>query len=162
MKKLITLLIIAFVLQSCENKTQTETDNKLRQQTVKSDTIVNPENNKQDGNQNNAEIILGENMEEINAYTKDIYEKNGIIYIDLDFVEIKYKNVDERIIVNKNPKIRTYIIDNNTSILSNLCKELKSSELFQTKESILNNKNIITIGRSKNGKMIEINFGCYG
>ena len=162
MKKLITLLIIAFVLQSCENKTQTETDNKLRQQTVKSDTIVNPENNKQDGNQNNAEIILGENMEEINAYTKDIYEKNGIIYIDLDFVEIKYKNVDERVIVNKNPKIRTYIIDNNTSILSNLCKELKSSELFQTKESILNNKNIITIGRSKNGKMIEINFGCYG
>jgi hypothetical protein len=49
-------------------------------------------------------------VQEINCYVKDIYKKNGNIYVDLDFVEIQYKNVDERVIVNKNPKIRTYIV----------------------------------------------------
>lgn len=73
-------------------------------------------------------------MEEINAYAKNIYEKNGIIYVDLDFVEIKYKNIDERVIVNKNPKLRTYIIDLYTLIATKDCKELTALDILNYKD----------------------------
>ena len=112
-------------------------------------------------------IQLGEDRSEINAYAKDIYKKNGKIYIDLDFVEIRYPtkgewDVSDREIINNNPQIRTYIIDENSGILSNICKELTASELFEIRESLLKNKSIIVIGNSKNGKILGINFGCYG
>jgi hypothetical protein len=108
------------------------------------------------------EIILGEDIPEINSYVKNIYEKDGRFYVELDLVEIKYKNADERLIVNKNPKIRTYLIDDNTWISSKDCKELIPEELLKIKEKLLNDKNIIVIGTSKDGRMKSINFGCYG
>ena len=112
-------------------------------------------------------IQLGENVSEINAYAKNIYQKNGKTYIDLDFVEIRYPtegewDVSDREIINNNPKIRTYIIDDSTSILSNVCKEMTASELYQARKSLLKDKTIIVIGKSENGKMLSINFGCYG
>lgn len=158
MKNLITLLIFVFVIQSCENKTKKATENEP-QQTVKSDKI-HP--SKYDEPIENEEIILGEDMEEINAYAKNIYEKNGIIYVDLDFVEIKYKNIDERVIVNKNPKLRTYIIDLYTLIATKDCKELTALEILDYKDILLKDKSAIVIGESKDGKMLSINFGCYG
>lgn len=163
MKNLITLLIFVFVIQSCENKTKKATENEP-QQTVKSDKI-HP--SKYDEPIENEEIILGEDMEEINAYAKNIYQKNGKTYIDLDFVEIRYPtegewDVSDREIINNNPKIRTYIIDDSTSILSNVCKEMTVSELYQARKILLKDKTIIVIGKSENGKMLSINLGCYG
>lgn len=158
MKNLITLLIFVFVIQSCENKTNKATENEP-QQTVKSDKI-HP--SKYDEPIENEEIILGEDMEEINAYAKNIYEKNGIIYVDLDFVEIKYKNIDERVIGNKNPKLRTYIIDLYTLIATKDCKELTALDILDYKDILLKDKSAIVIGESKDGKMLSINFGCYG
>ena len=110
----------------------------------------------------NKQIKLSEDIKEINAYTKDIFEINGIYYIEIDLVEIKYKNIDERVIVNNNSKLRTYIIDTNTIIYSDNCKRVNPAELLQRKKIILENKSIIIVGQSKKGKMISINFGCYG
>ncbi|OXA85700.1 hypothetical protein [Flavobacterium hercynium] len=168
MKKIIilTLYFFAFVLQSCDDKTKKQGQVEI-QKTIETKNGSVFENNVQSKNKKNDNIVLGEDISEINAYAKRIYKINGVIYIDLDLVEIRYPTKGEwdagdREIVNNNPKIRTYVIDNNTSILSNVCKELKSSELFQIRESVLKDKNIIIIGRSENGKMQEINFGCYG
>ncbi|TWH98761.1 carboxypeptidase-like protein [Flavobacterium tiangeerense] len=107
-------------------------------------------------------IKLGENIDEINAIAKNIYKKNGNVYVEIDMVQIKFKNIDERVIVNDNSKIRTYLIDSNTLIYSNDCKRLSPSELLKNKDTLLNDKSIIMIGQSKDGKMIDINFGCYG
>lgn len=163
---LLLMILIGFDLQSCEKKTenieQTET-----QKAIKSDKNSTSENKELLDNLKINDINLGKDLSTINAYAKKIYKKNGIIYIDWDLVEIRYPtegewNISDREIVNNNPKIRTYIIDDKTSILSNICKELTSSELFQIRESILSDKLIIVIGRSKNGRLLEINFGCYG
>ncbi|MDI1255248.1 MAG: hypothetical protein PSV16_04025 [Flavobacterium sp.] len=105
---------------------------------------------------------MGEDIEEINAYPKKIYKANQIIYIDIDLVKIEYKNIDEKVIVNKNHKIRTYIINENTLIYSGDCKTLTADEFFQNRQLILNSNANIAVGQSKNGKMISINFGCYG
>ncbi len=111
----------------------------------------------------NAEKIpLGEDKEEINAYVKNIYEKDGIVYVDLDFVEIKYKNVDERVIVNRSSKIRTYIVDLDTFVMTKDCKEITSLDMLKYKNKILENRSYIVIGKSKEGKMLSLNFGCYG
>lgn len=105
---------------------------------------------------------MGEDKDEIDAYVKDIYEKNGNIYIDLDFVEIKYKNVDDRVIVNKNPKIRTYIVDLYTQIATKDCKELISLDMITHRKELLKNKFALVIGKSKDCRMLSLNFGCYG
>ena len=168
MKKLTILFLSLFLFQSCNNKTEKEekipnidaTDTKSREElpiiTDKKDDF---------------DVQLGEDSNEINAYVKNIYQKNGKIYIDLDFVEIRYPtegdwDVSDREIVNNNPKIRIYIIDENTLILSHICQKITATTLFEIRKVLLKHlekdKYIITIGKSKNGKMLEINFGCYG
>ena len=107
-------------------------------------------------------IELGENIDEINAYLKNIYSLNGKVYVDIDLVQIKYINIDERKIINENTKIRTYEIDAKTLIYSNDCKTLKRLDLIKLKNNLLNNKSLILVGKSENGKMLSINFGCYG
>lgn len=146
MKKLKIFLFYMLILLSSENKA-TKTEIALKTETLKIQED---------------EIILGEDKQEFNAYIKNIYQKKGIVYIELDFVEIKYKNVDDRIIINKNPKIRTYIIDKVTKIHTKDCKEIRHIEIMKQKENILKYKSIIVIGGSQNGKLTYINFGCYG
>lgn len=107
-------------------------------------------------------IQLGENIDEINAYLKNIYSLNEKVYVDIDIVQIKYINVDEREVINENTKIRTYEIDAKTLIYSNDCKTLKRLDLIKLKDNLLNNKSLILVGESENGKMLSINFGCYG
>ena len=34
--------------------------------------------------------------------------------------------------------------------------------LIKLKDNLLNNKSLILVGESENGKMLSINFGCYG
>lgn len=163
---LLLMIFFSFILQSCQNKTENIAQTEP-QKVIKTDTNSTFENNEYSENIKSDDINLGEDLSKINAYAKRIYKKNGLIYIVLDLVEFRYPTEGEwdesdREIVNNNPKIRTYIIDDKTSILSNICKELTSSELFQIRESVLNDKSIIVIGRSKNGRLLEINFGCYG
>ncbi|MDY3338677.1 hypothetical protein PG279_05740 [Riemerella anatipestifer] len=152
------LILTAFILQSCESKVQKTVEIEEQKSLKgyysppsKSNEYIEPE-----------KISLGEDFEDINAYAKNIYEKNGIIYIDLDFVEIKYRNIDEKFIVNKNPKIRTYIIDAHTLVISNDCEKLVPLDILKYKESLLKDKTAVTIGESKNGRMVSVNFGCYG
>ncbi|REC65715.1 hypothetical protein DRF59_14735 [Chryseobacterium flavum] len=66
-------------MQSCENKTKKATKNEP-QQTVKNDKI-HP--SKYDEPIENEEIILGEDVEEINAYAKNIYEKTKLFMLTL-------------------------------------------------------------------------------
>lgn len=163
---LLIMISNGFSLQSCEKKAENIAQTQ-HQKAIKENTNSIFKSNEYPESNRNEDIILGEDISKINAYAKKIYKVNDVIYIDIDVVEFRYPTKGEwdesdREIVNKNPKIRTYIIDNKTSILSNNCKDLTSSELFQLQESILNDKSIIVIGISKNGKMQEINFGCYG
>ncbi len=151
MKRIFLIFTTGFILFSCGKTTE---NNHPKKQSAEIKT-------KSDNEKQN-EIVLGEDIPEINSYCKNIYEKDGKFYVELDFVEIKYKNVDERVIVNKNPKIRTYLIDDNTWISSKDCKELTPEELLKIRKKLLNDKNIIVIGTSKNGRMKSINFGCYG
>jgi hypothetical protein len=151
LKTIFLIFTTALILFSCDKATENNHPKKQSAE-IKSKS----DNEKQN------EIILGEDTPEINAYAKGIYKKDGKFYVELDFVEIKYKNVDERVIVNKNPKIRTYLIDHRTSIASKDCKELTPEELLKIRKKLLNDKNIIVIGTSKDGKMESVNFGCYG
>lgn len=107
-------------------------------------------------------IVLGEDLEEINAFIKNIYSLNEKVYVEIDVVQIDYKNIDEPVIKNENLKVRTYLIDNNTLINTDDCKEINPSELIKIKNRLLNDKSIIIVGKSENGKMVSINFGCYG
>ncbi|MCL9804890.1 hypothetical protein NAT51_05125 [Flavobacterium amniphilum] len=107
-------------------------------------------------------IILGEDISEINAYVKNIYAKNGKTCVDIDLVQFKYRNTDERIVINKNPKIRTYILDKNSLIYTDDCKEAGPSDLIKIRDRILKNKSLLIVGQSKSGKMVSINFGCFG
>lgn len=107
-------------------------------------------------------IVLGEDKDEINALVKRIYEVNGEVFIDIDFVQIKFENVDERVVVNENPKIRTYKVDSKTLIYSKDCKTLNLKELIKSKNKILQDKTIILVGKAKEGRMESLNFGCYG
>ncbi|MCO7319849.1 hypothetical protein OKE80_11055, partial [Riemerella anatipestifer] len=70
--------------------------------------------------------------------------------------------IDEKFIVNKNSKIRTYIIDAHTLVISNDCEKLAPLDILKYKEALLKDKTAVTIGESKNGRMISVNFGCYG
>jgi len=151
MKIIFLIFTTAIILFSCDKTTE-----KNYSQKQSAEIKTKSDNEKQN------EIILGEDIPEINSYCKNIYEKGGKFYVELDLVEIKYRNVDERIIVNKNPKIRTYLIDDNTWISSKDCKELKPKELLKIRKKLLNDKNIIVIGASKDGRVESINFGCYG
>ena len=107
------------------------------------------------------EIKLGEDKEEMHGLVKRIYNIDHSVFIDLDFIEISYKNVDERVIKNNNPMIRTYEVDTSTLIYSNDCKTLKSFELLEPAHANLLDSSIIVVGSSKDGKMTSINFGCY-
>jgi len=107
------------------------------------------------------QIKLSEDLELINAYPKNIYQVNEVVYIDIDLVTIKYPNVDEKVIVNKSRKLRTYIVDGDTLIYSDDCKQIGPMELLKRKDIILNNTSIVMAGKSKNGKMVSANFGCY-
>lgn len=109
-----------------------------------------------------AKIVLGEDKNEINALVKRIYEVNSEVFIDIDLVQIKFENVDERVVVNENPKIRTYKVDSKTLIYSKDCKNLSVKELIETKNEILQDQTIILVGKAKDGKMESLNFGCYG
>ncbi|MPT32317.1 MAG: hypothetical protein E2600_11770 [Chryseobacterium sp.] len=150
-KTIFLIFTTALILFSCDKAAE---NNHPKKQSAEVKT-------KSDNEEQN-EIILGEDIPEINAYVKNIYEKNGKFYVELDLVEIKYKNVDERMIVNKNPKVRTYVIDDHTLIYSNDCKELIVKQLLQARKKLLKNKSIIVVGTSKDGRMKNINFGCYG
>ena len=163
---ILKLLILTLLIQSCKNKTEEQKQTtKLKNVEIGNDSVS--KNVQQTETEQNDKIILGEDISEINAYAKKIYEIKGIIYVDLDLVEFSYPTQGEydksdRKIINNNPKIRTYEIDKKTSILSNNCKNLSDTELLKMQKSILKVKSIIVIGRSKNGKILEINFGCYG
>ncbi|MFC4162768.1 hypothetical protein ACFOWU_03825 [Epilithonimonas zeae] len=151
MRIVFLIFIFIIILTGCNEKdssTQQKNEDILPNKIAES----NQENN----------VILGEDLPEINAYAKNIYKKNNVIYIEIDLIEIKYENVDDKIIVNNNPKIRTYIIDKSSLIYSNDCKELTVSELFKIKEKLLKDHSIIIVGTSEHGKMKSLNFGCYG
>ncbi|MDR2270131.1 MAG: hypothetical protein LBF27_04415 [Sphingobacterium sp.] len=161
MIKLFTLLIIVFTIQSCENTTQ-RTAKREASEEIENDIIHPSKYDDPADSLNNEQIPLGEDQEEINAYIKNIYERNGIVYVDLDFVVVKYENVDERVIVNRNPKIRTYIVDLDTYIMTKDCKKITSLEMLKHKSTLLKDTSTLVIGQSKDGKMLSLNFGCYG
>lgn len=150
-KSIFLKFLIALILFSCE---------KFKETTSLKRPSVSIQNTVDNAMQN--DIVLVEDLPEINSYCKNVYEKDGKYYIELDLIEIKYKNVDKRVIVNKNPKIRTYIIDDNTWISSKDCRELKLGELLEIKDKLVNYKDKVVIGTSKNGRMVSLNFGCYG
>ncbi len=111
-----------------------------------------------------AQIKTNEDLNEFNAFVKKIYKSDNNIYLDIDIVLVKYYPDGTLKIINNNPKIRTYIVDENSYILTNKCEKIKHTELIELREKLLKLKdnNIITIGETQNGKIITINFGCYG
>lgn len=151
MKTIFLIFATAIILFSCD-----KTAGKSRLEKTSAEIMTKSDNKQQN------EIILGENIPEVNAYVKNIYEKDNKVYVELDLVEFRYKNTDERVIVNNNPKIRTYIIDDNTLIYSNDCKRPTLEELLQIKKKLLTDKSMIIVGTSEDGRMKSINFGCYG
>lgn len=100
---------------------------------------------------------LGEDIAEINCYVKKIYRKNNLTFVDIDIVQIKYYSEGgERHIINENPKIRTYIVDDSTIIYGHNCERITPEKLTEIEKSI------IVVGSAKDGVLESINFGCYG
>ncbi|MDM1370075.1 hypothetical protein HX052_17580 [Myroides marinus] len=164
MKKLLLFFLLTTITISCHNK-----ENNTTIPTV--EIIGNQETNELQEPQLNyndeidddyIEMGLGENLDEFYAYVDNIYMKDNVVYVDIDLVEIQYKNIDERVIVNNNSRIRTYIVDNSSLIVSNNCKDLTPSELYDIRKILLDDKSILMVGQTLKGKMISINFGCYG
>ncbi|MDB2463170.1 hypothetical protein N9W61_03620 [Algibacter sp.] len=109
-----------------------------------------------------AKFNLGEDISEMSFYVKDIYRKDNLICVDLDIVQIKYTEEDDKIILNENSKIRTYIIDDTTIIYTpKNCEGVTPEKLTEIKKSVLDDKTIIVVGGSKDGVLESINFGCY-
>jgi len=153
MKRNILCCFIVATLFSCQSKEvkDASANHKTKTDSSKSKSSVSSK-----------QIVLGEDKDEINALVKGIYEVNGEVFIDIDLVQIKFENVDERVVVNENPKIRTYKVDSKTLIYSKDCKTLNLKELIKSKSKILQDKTIILVGKAKDGRMESLNFGCYG
>lgn len=162
MNKLILIVSIFFALYGCSQKKSAEPTSSI--EVIDSEVSIEEPSPPLYYLQEEEEIDekLGEDIESIEAYVTDIYAADGIVYVDIDLVQIRYENIDEKVVVNNNPKIRTYIIDENTLIYSNECKEITPQQMVRDKESLLKDKTIITVGSSRRGKMESINFGCYG
>jgi|GEM_PF-6032833 len=107
------------------------------------------------------QIRLGEDIKEIQAYTKDIYEIKNTIYVDIDLVQVRFRNIDEKFIVNERSTIRTYIADQKTLIYANDCDEIDAHEMLRRKKTLLSDSSIVAVGQSKDGRLVSINFGCY-
>lgn len=106
---------------------------------------------------------LGEDIAEINCYVKNIYRKDNLTFVDIDIVQVKYTSEGgERIIINENPKTRTYIVDDTTIIYAQDCESVTPEKLTEIEKSLLDDKSIIVVGSSKDGVLESINFGCYG
>jgi hypothetical protein len=106
-------------------------------------------------------IALGEDKSHIDAYATDMYASNDSLFVVLDFVEIKYHNVDEREIVNNQTRLRKYLVDSSTYILLKSCQQLSSKALLQEAPKILADRKQLVVGQAANGVLSSINFGCY-
>lgn len=156
MKRNVLWCTILMILFSCNNKEDKQDNRSSENNLTKTDSVKTKKSTSLD------KIVLGEDKEEINGLVKNIYKINGEVFIDIDFVQIKFENVDERVVVNENKKIRTYKVDQETLIYSKDCKTLNTKELIKSKSKILQDKTIILVGKAKDGKMESLNFGCYG
>ncbi|MDA6072046.1 hypothetical protein NJT12_20685 [Flavobacterium sp. AC] len=150
------LMYFAFIFFFSCNQIKEDQSN-AKENLIKTESVTEKKSSK-----SSAKIVLGDDKDEINALVKNIYEINGEVFIDLDFVQIKFKNVDERVVINENPKIRTYKVDSESLIYSKDCKTLNLKELIRSKSKILRDKTIILVGEAKGGRMQSLNFGCYG
>lgn len=156
MKRNVLWCTILMILFSCNNKEDKQDNRSSENNLTKTDSVKTKKSTSLD------KIVLGEDKEEINGLVKNIYKINGEVFIDIDFVQIKFENVDERVVVNENKKIRTYKVDQETLIYSKDRKTLNTKELIKSKSKILQDKTIILVGKAKDGKMESLNFGCYG
>lgn len=106
---------------------------------------------------------LGEDISEINCYVKNIYKKDNLAFVNIDIIQLKYSDEEgDRIILNENPKIRTYMIDDTTIIYGPDCERITSEKLTEIEKLVLDDTSIIVIGSSKDGVLESIYFGCYG
>ena len=153
--RLLILTLILTTLFSCKKENKSNNHN-LSKPTLQSEKelIKNVEI------EINAPIKLGENINGKKAYAKSIYKKNGLVYIDIDIIIVEY-HLDGMEITNNNPKIRTYIIDENSSVTTKDCNDLNLTELIAQKNMFLNDESVILIVEAENGKIVYINC-CYG
>ncbi len=168
----IGLVIFLFSFFSCVEKRETNSlkeqnrqvdSSEIENNIIKSEILENnnlkhpePKTSFEINNSN-----LGEDMAEINCYVKRIYRKNNLTYVDIDVVEVILTPEGDRTIINKNPKIRTYLVDNNTIIYLHNCKSATPEELLNMDKNKLDDKSIIVVGSSKYGVLESLNFGCY-
>lgn len=110
MKRNVLWCTILMILFSCNNKEDKQDNRSSENNLTKTDSVKTKKSTSLD------KIVLGEDKEEINGLVKNIYKINGEVFIDIDFVQIKFENVDERVVVNENKKIRTYKVDQETLI----------------------------------------------
>ena len=151
MKRNVLWCTILMILFSCNNKEDKQDNRSSENNLTKTDSVKTKKSTSLD------KIVLGEDKDEINGLVKNIYKINGEVFIDIDFVQIKFENVDERVVVNENKKIRTYKVDQETLIYSKDCKTLNTKELIKSKSKILQDKTIILVGKAKDGKMESLN-----
>ncbi|MCC9074253.1 hypothetical protein LNQ49_21920 [Flavobacterium sp. F-65] len=154
MKKNILWFLVLILIFSCNGNKENNLNSEKTHIKTESEKIKNDL-------KSSDKIVFGEDKKEINAFLKRIYKINDEVVIDIDFVQIKYENVDEKIIINKNSKIRTYKVDSNTLIYSKDCKTLNKDELFKNRDKIEHDKSTVLVGEAEDGKMKSLNFGCY-
>lgn len=167
------LVVFIFSFLSCNEKRDInslkeqnrQVDNSIIENKVIKSEILEKDNLKHQAPEisiENNKSNLGEDLAEINCYVKKIYQKNNLTYVDIDVVEVNLTPEGDRTIINKNPKIRTYVVDKNTIIYLRNCDSATPEELLKMDKNKLEDKSIIVVGSSKDGVLESLNFGCYG
>ncbi|WP_293890864.1 hypothetical protein [Flavobacterium sp.] len=107
--------------------------------------------------------ITKETKENEPALIKDIFRKNGKIYISLDIVQIEYTKINDYKVINQNSKIRTFEVSENVKIKDNNCRTIVENDyLIKNREIHISKKNNeICMFSSVDGIITEINFGCW-
>ena len=143
-------MFVSWLLPSCESQSKTSTP-----------AASVPITETKQTNEPPAPIAIGEDKSHFDAYATNIYASNDSLYVVLDFVAIKYKNVDERIIENNQTRLRKYRVDSTTLIVLKNCQQISSRELLKQAPEIIANRKQVVVGQASNGTLSSINFGCY-
>jgi hypothetical protein len=128
----------------------------VKEEVVQKETInkVIPKNNTN---------LSTETKENEAALIKDIFRKNGKIYISLNIVQIEYTKENDYKVINQNSKIRTFEVLENVKITDNNCRTIDENDyLIKNREiHISKNNDEICMFSPVDGIITEINFGCW-
>ena len=110
------------------------------------------------------EVVLNQEFHNGQAgFIKNIFVKNGLTHLVVDFIQLKPKGeMNDFYVVNDNKKLRTYVV-NSSSVIYNCLTNTKMTykNLNNYKNTIVNQKDIFCLFDTENGMVTVLNIMCF-